>query len=201
MNSQPAEPLTGKRARTRELILDAAVACFEESGIGQCNMVDIAERAGIGRSTLYRHFPKLEDVIAQVIIRDTTELFALNRDMTATFTDIEDVVVESFVFILRELPKRTVLNMLFKQDPELIHHLSLEDSSFNELGAEFSASSFEQAEREGRLRPGVTLDQFVEWNTRILVSLASTPYEHQHDSIRMRQYLKRFLVPSLLTDG
>ena len=199
MNLQIAEPATGKRARTRERILDAAVACFEASGIGQSNMVDIADRAGIGRSTLYRHFPKLEDIIAQVIIRDTKELFALNRDMTASFTDVEDIIVESFVFILRELPKRTVLNMLFKQDPELVQQLSLEAQSFNELGAEFSVSSYELAKREGRLRDGVKLEEYVEWTTRILVSLASTPYEYQYDSIRMRQYLKRFLIPSLLT--
>jgi len=200
MSLQQAEPLGGKRARTRELILDAAIACFEELGIRQCNMVDIAERAGIGRSTLYRHFPKLEDVIAQAIIRDIGELIVLNSEMTARFTEIDDIIVESFVFILRELPKRPVLNMLFKQDPELVHHLSLADASFNELGAEFAEHSYGLAKRKGRLREGVTLNEFVEWTTRILISLASAPYEHQQDSIRMRQYLRRFLVPSLLAD-
>lgn len=200
MSLQQAEPLGGKRARTRELILDAAIACFEELGIRQCNMVDIAERAGIGRSTLYRHFPKLEDVIAQAIIRDIGELIVLNSEMTARFTEIDDIIVESFVFILRELPKRPVLNLLFKQDPELVQHLSLEDESFNELGAEFSAKSFAQARKEGRLREGVTHDEYVEWSTRILISLAGTPYQYHSDNSRIRLYLQRFLIPSLLTD-
>jgi AcrR family transcriptional regulator len=195
---QQIEQSNGKRARTRDSILDAAITCFNKTGIRQCNMVDIAERAGIGRSTLYRHFPKLEDVIAQAIIRDIGEVIALNSETNASFEDVEDIVVESFVFILRELPKRPVLNLLFKQDPELIHHLSLKDEAFNRLGAEFTVQSYELAKRDGRLRPGLTLEEFVEWTTRILISLASMPYEHQQDNVRIRQYLKRFLVPSLL---
>lgn len=193
------KPATGKRARTREQILDAAVTCFEENGIRQCNMVDIAERAGIGRSTLYRHFPKLEDVVVQVLIRDLEDLIRRTGDITSSFNDIEDIIVESFVFILRELPQRPVLNMLFKQDAYLVHHLSLEAEEFNQLGARFSEPPYTVAKSTGRLREGVTLEEFVDWSTRILISLASMPYAHQKDSIRMRQYLQRFLLPSLLT--
>lgn len=39
MSLQQAEQLGGKHARTRERILDAAIACFEEVGIRRCNMV------------------------------------------------------------------------------------------------------------------------------------------------------------------
>lgn len=190
---------SGKRARTREQILDAAVACFAEDGIRQSNMVDIAERAGVGRSTLYRHFPKLEDIVVQVLIRDLEELVIRTADLSASCNDIEDVVVESYVFILRELPQRPVLNLLFRQDAELIHHLSLEAEAFNELGARFSAPTYEMAKKANRLREGVTLEEFVEWATRMLISLASMPYAHQKDGIRTRQYLRRFLLPSLLT--
>lgn len=193
------EQPTGKRARTREQILDAAVACFAETGMRQCNMVDIAERAGIGRSTLYRHFPKLEDVIVSALIRDLEELIQRTGEMSASFTELEDVIVESFVFILRELPQRPVLNMLFRQDADLVHHLSLEAEEFNKLGARFSADSYELAKKQDRLREGVTLEEYVEWSTRILISLASTPYLHQKDSVQMRLYLRRFLLPSLLT--
>ncbi len=195
-----AERPAGKRARTREHILDAAVTCFAALGIAQCNMVDIAERAEIGRSTLYRHFPKLEDIVIGVILRDLSLVIAQMADLADSFDNIEDKIIESYIYLLREFPQRPVLHMLFIQDPELVKRLSLEVSEFNELGARFSAGTWQLAKAQQRLRDGVTLEEFVEWSTHCLISLAGGSYSHTDDSTRLRQYLRRFLLPSLLTD-
>src|SRR6476659_540327 len=47
----------------RERLADAALALFEESGYEPTTVDDIAERAGVGRSTFFRHFRSKEDVI------------------------------------------------------------------------------------------------------------------------------------------
>ncbi|MFC5176149.1 TetR/AcrR family transcriptional regulator [Nocardioides taihuensis] len=44
-------------ARTRELILDAALRLFLERGYDATRMEEVAEAAGVGTSTLYRYFP------------------------------------------------------------------------------------------------------------------------------------------------
>lgn len=46
-----------KQAETREQILDAIVALHEELGPAQTTISAIAERAGVQRLTVYRHFP------------------------------------------------------------------------------------------------------------------------------------------------
>lgn len=45
------------RARTREEILDATIALHEEVGFPATTIAAIADRAGVQRLTVYRHFP------------------------------------------------------------------------------------------------------------------------------------------------
>ena len=43
-------------ARNRRRVLAAAAALFDERGVGSVTMDDVAERAGVGKGTLYRRF-------------------------------------------------------------------------------------------------------------------------------------------------
>jgi AcrR family transcriptional regulator len=65
-SEKPAEP--AKRAdaqRNVEALLKAAMAVFAKSGV-DAPMRDIAEKAGVGVGTVYRHFPQRSDLIAAV---------------------------------------------------------------------------------------------------------------------------------------
>ena len=53
----------------RIAILDAAETLFLESGIEKTTMIDIAERAGITRVTLYRYFANRDEVAVEVHLR------------------------------------------------------------------------------------------------------------------------------------
>jgi len=54
-------------ARTRELILDAAFALFEEHGYDNTSLEDIAERAGVSISTLYRYFRTKDTLVLEPV--------------------------------------------------------------------------------------------------------------------------------------
>ena len=45
------------QARTRQKIVDAAIELHEAKGLAATSMGDIAERANVGKVTVYRHFP------------------------------------------------------------------------------------------------------------------------------------------------
>src|SRR5215475_13418704 len=47
----------------RERLAEAAFALFDERGYEQTTVDDITERAGVGRTTFFRHFRSKEDVI------------------------------------------------------------------------------------------------------------------------------------------
>ncbi|MEV6845096.1 helix-turn-helix domain-containing protein [Actinoplanes sp. NPDC051411] len=63
-------------ARNRASLLAAAEAEFAEHG-PDASVADIARRAGIGKGTVFRHFPTKEDLLAAVVLDRVTTLTAL----------------------------------------------------------------------------------------------------------------------------
>lgn len=53
--------------RNRRRLLDAAAEVFGERGL-DVGVAEIAQRAGVGRGTLFRNFPTKEDLIAAIVV-------------------------------------------------------------------------------------------------------------------------------------
>lgn len=67
---------------SRERLVEAAFALFDERGFEATTVDDVAERAGVGRSTFFRAFGSKEDVI----FPDHTAVLGAIRDRLATAT-------------------------------------------------------------------------------------------------------------------
>ncbi|MFD1663094.1 TetR/AcrR family transcriptional regulator [Streptomyces caeni] len=72
-------------------LADAAFALFDERGYEQTTVDDIAERAGVGRTTFFRHYRSKEEVI----FPDHDRLLALIRDRLATSSNSTALVAVS----------------------------------------------------------------------------------------------------------
>jgi dihydropteroate synthase len=68
------------RPASRDRLAEAAFALFDERGYEQTTVDDITERAGLGRTTFFRHYRVKEDVI----FPDHDRLLALIRDRLLT---------------------------------------------------------------------------------------------------------------------
>jgi AcrR family transcriptional regulator len=53
--------------RTRAAIREALVAIAEEDGLPGLTHQRVAEKAGVGRATIYRHFPCTEDLVHEAL--------------------------------------------------------------------------------------------------------------------------------------
>lgn len=62
------------RRPTRERILDAALDVFSEKGYHQATVDEIAERAGLGKGTLYRYFANKETLFNELVRSRLEEL-------------------------------------------------------------------------------------------------------------------------------
>ena len=68
---------------SRERLIDAAFALFDERGFEETTVDDVAERAGVGRTTFFRAFKSKEDVI----FPDHAVVLGAIRDRLAAATD------------------------------------------------------------------------------------------------------------------
>src|SRR5277367_4872855 len=64
-----SRPVRADARRNQDALLRAALAVFATSGV-DAPIREIAEKAGVGVGTLYRHFPKRSDLIAAVFRRE-----------------------------------------------------------------------------------------------------------------------------------
>ena len=84
--------------RNRRRLLDAAQALFRERGL-DVGVAEIAQRAGVGRGTLFRNFPTKQDLIAAIVIERMHEATEYGRRLVdapdadeALFAFLEEVV-------------------------------------------------------------------------------------------------------------
>jgi AcrR family transcriptional regulator len=56
-----------RSAQSHQAILEATLALFAEEGLAGLSIEAIAERAGVGKTTIYRRWPSKEDVIKDAI--------------------------------------------------------------------------------------------------------------------------------------
>ncbi len=70
----PLGPERKDAARNRRAILESARALFEERGVTCVTMEEMARAAGVGKGTLYRHFPN-KGMLCQALLDEPTRRF------------------------------------------------------------------------------------------------------------------------------
>lgn len=75
-----SRPLRTDAARNRALLLAAAADEFAERGL-DASVADIARRAGVGKGTVFRHFPTKDDLIAAIVLDRISALSALGQQL------------------------------------------------------------------------------------------------------------------------
>jgi AcrR family transcriptional regulator len=72
-------PRPDLRDRKEKAILEAAAAVFADRGFRTARVADVAERAGVGKGTVYEYFRSKEDLFLRLFDWYTSEAFASMR--------------------------------------------------------------------------------------------------------------------------
>ena len=77
--------------RTRQVVLEAAAELVGEFGFGRTTIEAVAERSGVARSTIYRHWPRRPDLLIEAIechVGDMpdSDTGSLRNDLITIFT-------------------------------------------------------------------------------------------------------------------
>jgi AcrR family transcriptional regulator len=117
----PATPAADPAATA---ILDAAAVEFERHGFRRVALDDVARRAGVSRTTIYRRFAGRDELVAAVIDRENAALFddiAAELKMTGPQSNY---YVEAFTSAIVQFRRHRVLDRMITDEPGLVLELS-----------------------------------------------------------------------------
>jgi AcrR family transcriptional regulator len=106
-----------------EAILDAALVELERHGFRKVALDDVARRAGVSRTTIYRRFANRDELVGAVIERENVALFA---DIAMELKEAKpqaNYYVEAFTLSIMRFRRHRVLNQMIVDDPALAQEL------------------------------------------------------------------------------
>ncbi|MDZ4767256.1 MAG: helix-turn-helix domain-containing protein [Chloroflexota bacterium] len=104
-------PTRADAVKNHDLLLQTAARLFEEAGVDAVSMSAVAQAAGVGKGTLYRHFPSKEALCYALLDADQRDLqnraLAQMRTNTCARENLRWFLGEVAAFVLRN---ETMLN-------------------------------------------------------------------------------------------
>jgi AcrR family transcriptional regulator len=158
-----------RRARERE-ILSATRELFDETGVRDAQIEDIARAVGVNRAIIYRHFSGKEELFALTLVsylEDLEQLLTAAAKSTRSPTTQLVAVVEAFVDFGVEHPAFVdcAQTLMRRPGPELLQEIS--ESSLFRLGRGISACLTQLSDV---LDAGVASGDFVVPDTTLLAN-------------------------------
>ncbi len=184
-----AEPLTD----LDRTILDTARVVFETYGVRRANIEDVAARAGVSRSTVYRRFPTKDDLFGHVVRREA-ELFFTTLDRATTGCDPQQAVIEAFALGVRLVHDSPLYSRIADSEPELFGMFSR--SQAFPIG-QFADGIAHTLRRCGADIADRELTDIADILLRVALGIIVFPTDRldTSDPAAVRQYAARYLVP------
>jgi AcrR family transcriptional regulator len=161
-------------------------------------MERIAARAQIGRTTLYRYYPRREDVLMAVFheaIRQFLEQFRRETRKPAGFCDY---LLKYLVYAVRKAPATELHKLFFTAESALwISRAYLGDQGAVDLTTAFFRDLFHEAQASGEITPDLSLHEIIRFAVRVLISLFIVPEPGITSDSALRAYFERNLIRSL----
>jgi AcrR family transcriptional regulator len=182
---------------TTEAILDAAVVEFERHGFRRVTLDDIARRARVSRTTIYRRFSNKDELVAAVIERENVTLFA---DIAAELKNAgpqSNYYVEAFTLSIMKFRRHRVLDRMITDEPGLVielaatHHRAAIERMAEALRIIFPRGF---AERIGDQAVTELADTVLRYAAMVLLLPSAQPLETADD---IRAFATQHFLPSL----
>jgi AcrR family transcriptional regulator len=181
--------------RTSKRILDAAVLEAAAVGVQRFTVEDVVRRAGVGRMTAYRRFPRRDDMVRAMVMRETQRFLAtVAAGIDAAPSDREGVA-EAFIAAVRFARDHPLLRRVAQADAgAFTEGLAAEDSALLKTGAAFIARQIHGDRPGAPSRPARWVaDVFA----RLFLSYITIPPADPalDDDTQLRRFAEEVLTP------
>lgn len=188
----------------RQRILAATVRCAERDGVRGFSVGDVATRAGVSRTTLYRHFPGgRPQILQEAATWEVARFWTRVVDAAAESASLEDRMVRGLVVGRRMMMRSTIFQNLMDADfQELIAAMQPSEPLIHELVRGYVRLALEQEDARGGLRAGLDLDVAADYVTRMALSWLASPGEVDlRDEEVTREIVRMQVLAGVLPPG
>jgi AcrR family transcriptional regulator len=178
-------------------ILDAAVVEFSRHGFRRVALEDVARRAGLSRTTIYRRFNNKDELVAAVFDRENVMLFAEIAGELNRVGPQANYYVEAFTMAIIRFRRHRVLDRMISEEPAILlelahrHHASVLDRMAGALRVIFPPGF---AERIGSVAVTELAETILRYAAMVLLLPSARPLESADD---IRAFATQHFLPSL----
>jgi len=178
-------------------ILDAAVVEFEQHGLRRVALDDVARRARVSRTTIYRRFAGRDELVAAVIDRENAVLFADIADELKNRRPQSNYYVEAFTLSIMRFRQHRVLTRMLADEPGLMLELANQhwDAAVERMAAALRIIFPDGlAERIGDQAIGELAETILRYAAMVLLLPSRKPLTKADD---IRAFATEHFLPSL----
>jgi AcrR family transcriptional regulator len=103
----------------KDTVLDAARDCVLAVGVRRTTLTDVARRAGLSRMTIYRRWPDVQSLVADLMTREWTNVVA-GVAPPADGTPVRPQAVTALVAGVAALRRHPLFNKIMDVDPDVL---------------------------------------------------------------------------------
>jgi AcrR family transcriptional regulator len=136
-----------------DAVLDAAREAILAVGWSRTTLTDVARRAGVSRMTIYRRWPEMRALLADLMTREWTA--AVEPALRTRTQDPLERIVDGVVTAVRALRDNDLLARITDVDPELLLPYLLDRRGRSQqLVLDLLTTEIRRAQRAGAVRRG-----------------------------------------------
>ena len=115
VSSEPGDAsASGDELTTR--LLDTAAELLADYGLRRWSMDDVADRAEVGRTSVYRKFSSRDDLVHAVLARELRQVFRSVTEAAARYDTLQDKIIEGALVALAAV-EGSLVTALLDSDP------------------------------------------------------------------------------------
>ena len=182
----------------RRRLLEATSRCIVRRGNAQVRMAEVADEAGVVRSTVYRYFPTRGDLILGLLLsRMGAALEAVVQslpDPTDAARSIPDLILEP-IGLVEGNPLNEAL--FSAESRAFVTSLELSSEALVDAPVRHYGPLFERWQAEGQLHSDLDIRETVRWMNAVSLVLLAPPWRERSRAAK-HEFLVRYLVRALV---
>ena len=198
--ASPSPKAVPANAVDEDRILDAAYQLLLAVGMRRMTMADIARRAEVSRATLYRRWPNVTAIVAELMTREWAKIAAASFDSEASTARRR--LVDGVVAAVRRTRNHPMLRKIIEVDPEfLLPYLLQRRGHSTELQLDAIEHHIRAGQQDGSIGPGDPT-----WQARAVLLAAmsfaltgpvmATPDDTERLDEELRVMVDRYVSPA-----